>query len=121
MSRTHPTAQTEGVQARVGTSGQCPPLARHEIKHVNRYDLSNEYRVSGRTRALATGNRWIASSLGLLRAVPIHNASTRPFLPIERCSVPATRTQLNSRVGPRSPPPWNSPVTNSFCLNADAL
>jgi hypothetical protein len=26
------------------------PLARHEIKHVNRYDLSNEYRVSGHIR-----------------------------------------------------------------------
>jgi hypothetical protein len=91
VSRTRPTAQTEGVQARVAQAANAPPLARHKIKHVNRYDLSNEYRVSGRT------------------------------LPIERCSVPATRTQLNSRVGPRSPPPWNSPVTNSFCLNADAL
>jgi hypothetical protein len=68
VSRTHPTAQTEGVQARVGASGQCPPLARHEIKHLNRYDLSNEYRVSGWTRVAGDGQidgsllRWACSS-----------------------------------------------------------
>ena len=68
VSLTHPTAQTEGVQARVGTSGQCPLLARHEIKHLNRYDLPNEYRVSGRTRVAGDGQidgsllRWACSS-----------------------------------------------------------
>ena len=37
-------------------------------------------------------------------------ASTTSPATIERCSVPATRTQLNSRGGPRSPPPRNSRI-----------